>query len=87
MKESNEHLQRTSHALDFIDKCMGNEEFRKTFDNFKTFDEVAKFAKEQGFKLDHTSFAEAMKIHVDRTLERSGIPAWIRYRIHAPVHD
>jgi hypothetical protein len=28
-----------------------------------------------------------MKIVVDRSLERSGIPSWIRYRVHAPVHD
>jgi len=87
MAQARGNLDKVRVALDFLEDTLASDERKTGLEEAKSFEDVAKMAAEQGYEIDHTSFAEAMKIHVDQSLERSGIPGWIRYRVHAPVHD
>ena len=53
----------------------------------KGHEEVIHFAGEQGYRITRETLAEAMKIVVDRSLAKNGIPSWVRARTMVPVHD
>lgn len=85
-KAGKDNLDQVRAALEFIEASSKGEP-QVELESLTTFKDVSALAARKGYRFDHTAFAEAMKIHVDRSLERSGVPSWIRYRIHAPVHD
>ncbi|NUW33941.1 hypothetical protein HTZ77_21260 [Nonomuraea sp. SMC257] len=87
MASRDDAVDRVRTALSFIDQCLESPERQAELERLQTFEEVRRYAADEGFELEHTAFAEAMKIAVDQSLERSGIPEWIRHRVHAPVHD
>jgi hypothetical protein len=74
-------------ALTFIREHLDEKKAQATLEGLDTYQQVSALAAQRGFKFTHTEFAEAMKIVVDRSLERAGIPSWVRHRVHAPVHD
>jgi hypothetical protein len=82
-----QHQDRLKKAMDFLKEFMSSTDMQSQLEGLESFKQVKELAARRGYELDHTSFAQAMKIMVDQSLERSGIPSWVRYRIHAPVHD
>lgn len=81
-------LSRVETSLRFIEQNLEGDSLESSkLEDLDSFAAVAELAKSQGYEIDHTSFAEAMKITVDQSLERAGVPSWIRYRVNAPVHD
>jgi len=81
------NLENVAHAVDFLEKALSSKDTVHKLDATKHHDEVIRLASENGFKIDRESLAEAMKIVVDRSLAKEGIPSWVRARVHAPVHD
>lgn len=90
-QEQSDRLTGVGAALTFLDELIKSGDSARAgkseLEDLKNFEEVQRLARERGYEIDHTSFAEAMKIHVDQSLESSGVPSWIRHRVHAPVHD
>jgi hypothetical protein len=81
-----QELDRVKVALDFLDHTASPEQ-QQRLEELESFRDISQFAAELGYDLDRAAFAAAMKIHVNRVLETSGVPSWIRNRVNAPIHD
>ena len=91
MVHANEGLMKrltsVGTTLEFLEGATSSDELRKVLEDSASHQDVIKLASEQGYEVTRESLAEALKILVDRSLEKDGIPSWIRARIVAPVHD
>jgi predicted ribosomally synthesized peptide with nif11-like leader len=80
-------LGRVKDSLAFLERATRGDGLRARLEAASGHEEVISLAKEQGYEITRESLAEAMKIFVDRSLETTGVPSWVRARIVAPVHD
>ena len=85
--ERGDSLVQVKASLEFLERATADDGARSRLENAAGHEEVIRLAKESGYEISRESLAEAMKIFVDRRLETSGIPSWVRARIVAPVHD
>jgi Nif11 domain len=76
-----EYLKSVEPALLFLMRATKSERHRKALESFQEPDELIKLAADQGFDVTRDTLTEAMKILVDRKLEKEGIPSWVRARV------
>jgi hypothetical protein len=78
-----EYLSTVDPALLFLIQATSSREHRETLEKLRAPDELVSFAAERGFEVTTDTLSEAMKILVDRKLEKEGIPSWVRGRLGA----
>jgi hypothetical protein len=84
---TNQEMETVSPALTFLENATKTPALSARLEKTSSHQEVIAMAAEQGQKVTRESLAEAMKILVDRSLAREGVPSWVRARVYAPVHD
>lgn len=87
MEAKGSKLDNVAAAVAFLEKSTTTRDLTTKLESTSTHQEVIKLAADQGYQVTRESLAQAMKIVVDESLAKSGIPSWVRARVHAPVHD
>lgn len=76
-----EYLSRVEPALLFLLQVTSSQKHRHAVESFSDPDALVAYAADRGFSVTRETLSEAMKILVDRKLEKEGIPSWVRLRL------